>query len=168
MGDTKLVLNAYYEALHERLCERRGLVVKIIEELLRDEIEDRGFVELTDSRYQAYRDAVLAFVDERIEMYNPIGIQYTFERRASKFASELEMQLNWYDSQGEFDALREAAREKSEVGMSQERLRQLAGEMIDQFGAFPDKSIIAGYQAHPALNKLPDYIASLAIDQIIR
>ncbi|MHC4213610.1 MAG: hypothetical protein ACYSWP_09590 [Planctomycetota bacterium] len=98
MGDTKLVLNAYYEALYERLCERRGLVVEIIEELLRDEIEDRGFLELTDSRYQAYRDAVLAFVDERIEMYNPIGIQYTFKRRASKFATELEMQLNWYDS----------------------------------------------------------------------
>jgi hypothetical protein len=168
MSGTKLLLNAYYEALYERLCERRGLVVETIEELLRDEIEDRGFVELTDSKYQAYRDAVLAFVDERIEMYNPIGIQYTFKRRASKFASELEMQLNWYDSRGEFDALREAAREKSEKGMSHERMRQLAGELIDQLGAFPDKSIIAGYQAQPALNKLPDYIASLAIDQIIR
>ena len=141
---------------------------EIIEELLRDEIEDRGFVELTDSKYLAYRDAVLAFVDERIEMYNPIGIQYTFKRRSSKFASELEMQLDWYDSRGEFDALREAAREKSENGMSHERMRQLAGELIDQLGAFPDKSIIAGYQAQPALNKLPDYIASLAIDQIIR
>ncbi|MHC4213611.1 MAG: hypothetical protein ACYSWP_09595 [Planctomycetota bacterium] len=52
--------------------------------------------------------------------------------------------------------------------MSHERLRQLAGELIDQFGAFPNKSIITGYQAQPALNKLPDYIASLAIDQIIR
>ena len=168
MSGTKLLLNAYYEALYERLCERRGLFDKIIEELLRDEIEDRGFVELTDSKYQAYRDAVLAFVDERIEMYNPIGIQYTFERRVSKFATELEMQLNWYDSRGEFDALRAAAREKSEKGMSHERMRQLAGELIDQLGAFPDKSIIAGYQAQPALNKLPDYIASLAIDQIIR
>ncbi len=168
MKKTKLLLNAYYEALYERLCERRGLVAEIIEELLRDEIEDRGFVELTDSKYLAYRDAVLAFVDERIEMYNPIGIQYTFKRRSSKFASELEMQLDWYDSRGEFDALREAAREKSENGMSHERMRQLAGELIDQLGAFPDKSIIAGYQAQPALNKLPDYIASLAIDQIIR
>ena len=168
MSGTKLLLNAYYEALYERLCERRGLVDKIIEELLRDEIEDRGFVELTDSKYQAYRDAVLAFVDERIEMYNPIGIQYTFKRRVSKFAIELEMQLNWYDSRGEFDALREAAREKSEVSMSQARLRQLAGEMIDQLGAFPDKSILAAYEADPALNKLPDYLAAMTIEDIVR
>ena len=168
MSGTKLLLNAYYEALYERLCERRGSVIETIEELLRDEIEDRGFIELTDSKYQAYRDAVLAFIDERIEMYNPIGIQYTFERRASKFASELEMQLNWYDSSREFELLRQGAYEKAETRMSHDRLRQLARELINEFGAFPNKSIIAGYQAHPALNKLPDYIASLAIDQIIR
>jgi hypothetical protein len=168
MSGTKLLLNAYYEALYERLCERRGSVVRIIEELLRDEIEDRGFVELTDSKYQAYRDAVLAFVDERIEMYNPIGIRYTFKRRASKFASELEMQLNWYDSSREFELLRQGAYDKAQSSMSHDKLRQLAGELIDQFGAFPNESIISGYQAQPALNKLPDYIASLAIDHIIR
>jgi len=43
----------------------------------------------------------------------------------------------------------------------------LAAELITQVGAFPDKSIIAGYEAKPGLRKLPDYIVARAIEEII-
>jgi len=51
--------------------------------------------------------------------------------------------------------------------MTDHRLRQLAGQLISETGAFPDKSIISAYQAEPALPKLPDYIVAKAVEEII-
>ncbi|MHC4806182.1 MAG: hypothetical protein ACYTBX_07950, partial [Planctomycetota bacterium] len=109
----------------------------------------------------------LAFVDERLEAYNPIGIQYLFDRSSAKEAFELELQLNWYDSQAEFEALVKAARSKAETGLTEENLRQRAEELIEQVHAFPDNSIISAYQAQPGLRKLPDYVVARAIEKII-
>ena len=168
MNETNLLLKAYYEALYEQLETKKGLLGTRIEKLLREEITKLGFGNFDEEKYAAYRDACLAFVDERIETYNPIGIQYTFDRIRAREAIELELQLNWYDSQAEFEALMEAVRGKTKAGMMDERMRQLADELIKQVGAFPDKSIISAYKADPALGKLPDYIVSRAIEEIIR
>ncbi|MBA7705171.1 hypothetical protein ES703_113995 [subsurface metagenome] len=102
-----------------------------------------------------------------METYNPIGIQYTFDRIPTNLAGQLELQLNFYDSRAEFQALIEAARAKAEPDMTDQRLRQMAGRLISERGAFPDKSIISAYQADPALPKLPDYIVAKAIEEII-
>jgi hypothetical protein len=168
MNGTKLLLNAYYEALYEQLCRQRDSVAERIGLLLQSEIDKRGFAELIPEKRQAYYDAAEAFIEERIEMYNPVGIQYTFDRRNSKFARELETKLSWYDSAAEFEALRAAAMEKSQSAMTEEDLQRTARELINDFGAFPDRSIVAAYEADPLLNKLPDYIAAQAIEQIIR
>ena len=167
MNETKLLLKAYYEALYERLEAKKGLLAARIDELLAEEIAERGFEEIDEAKYAAYRDACLAFIDERIETYNPIGIQYTFEHTRAKEAFELELQLNWYDSRAEFEALVEAARSKAEAGLTEERLRPLAEELIEQVGAFPDNSIISAYEAQPGLRKLPDYIVARVIEEII-
>jgi len=175
MDETKLLLNAYYEALYQRLEANKALLAVKIEDLLKQEIAQRGFADFDDDKYAAYRDACLAFVDERIETYNPIGIQYTFDRVRAKEVFELELQLNWYDSRAEFEALRQAARDavlseaknQAEAEMTQERLKELAGELIAEVGAFPDKSIVSAYEAEPALNKLPDYIVGRAIEEIV-
>ena len=176
MDETKLLLNAYFEALYQRLEANKALLAGKIEDLLKQEIAQRGFADFDDDKYAAYRDACLAFVDERIETYNPIGIQYTFDRVRAKEVFELELQLNWYDSRAEFEALRQAARDavlsqaknQAEAEMTQERLKELAGELIAEVGAFPDKSIVSAYEAEPALNKLPDYIVGRAIEEIVR
>jgi predicted dinucleotide-utilizing enzyme len=68
----------------------------------------------------------------------------------------------------EFEALHQAAQDKAEAQMSEEKLKELADEMIAQVGAFPDRSIISAYEAEPALNKLPDYIVGRAIEEILR
>jgi len=168
MSETKLLLNAYYEALYERLEAGKELLATRIEKLLRAEIAKREFGNFDEDKYSAYRDACLAFVDERLETYNPIGIQYTFDHTRRQQAFELELQLNWYDSRAEFEALAEAARAKSEVEMTQERMSELVDELIKETGAFPDKSIISTYEVQPGLGKLPDYIVARAIEEIIR
>ena len=167
MNETKLLLNAYYEALHELLEARKEFLATRIEKLLTEEVANRGFGNFDEEKYTAYRDACLAFVDERIETYNPIGIQYTFDRTMARQAFELELQLDWYDSRAEFEALVEAARSKAEAVMTEEKLRILADELIKEVGAYPDKSIISAYEAEPGLAKLPDYVVARAVEEII-
>jgi len=168
MNETNLLLKAYYEALYEQLEAKKGLLGTRTEKLLREEIAKLGLGSFDEEKYLAYRDACLAFVDERIETYNPIGIQYTFDRIRAREAVELELQLNWYDSRAEFEALMEAVQGRTEAAMTDERMRQLADELIKQVGAFPDKSIISAYKTDPALGKLPDYVVARAIEEIIR
>ncbi len=167
MNEIDLLLNAYYEALYERLGASKAILAEKIEQLLAEEITKHGFEKLDEEKYSAYRDACLAFVDERIEGYNPFGIQYTFDQTTRQRSFELELQLNWYDSTEEFEQLLEAARLKIEAEMAEKRLQSLANELIEELGAFPDKSIISAYEAEPALNKLPDYMVARAIEEII-
>jgi hypothetical protein len=168
MSETNLLLKAYYEALYERLEAGKDLITARASELLREEMTKRWPGEFDEEKYMAYRDACIAFVDERIEYYNPVGIQYVFDRAKAWEAFELELQLNWYDSRAEFAALVEAAHEKAERGLSEETLRLLADELIAEVGAFPEKSIISTYEAQPAMGKLPDYVVARAIKEIIK
>jgi len=170
MNEADVLLKAYYEALHNKLKAERHILIKAAEKLLKEEIAGRGYESALggdEDKYIAYRDTCIAFIDERIEMYNPIGVQYTFERIRAKEAFELELQLDWYDSRAEFEALTEAVREKAESSMSEQRMWKLVEELIRRVGAFPDKSIISGYEAKPALKKLPDYVVARAIEGII-
>ena len=167
MSETSLLLKAYYEALYERLQANKELLSRRIVELLVEEVTERGFEDFDEAKYAAYKDACLAFVDERIETYNPFGIQYTFDHTRAREAFELELQLDWYDSRAEFEALAQAARRKAEAGVTEEGLRPLAEELIKELGAFPDKSIISAYEAEPGLRKLPDYIVARTIEEII-
>jgi hypothetical protein len=167
MSETSVLLKAYYEALYERLEAQKEILIEKIDEFLSEEIRKRGFEGFDEEKYKAYHDACLAFIDERIEAYNPIGIQYIYNRCSAKEVIELELQLNWYDSRNEFQTLVETARCKAEDDLTEERLRSLAEEIISEVGVFPDKSIISAYEAKPGLNKLPDYIVARTIEEVI-
>ena len=162
-----MLLKAYYEALYELLEAKKTILSTRIRKLLGEEITQFGMERFNNEKYAAYRDACLAFLDERLETYNPIGIQYTFDRIRANEAIQLELQLDWYDSTAEFEALMEAIRGKVTEGMTGERMWQLAGELIRAVGAFPDRSIISTYEVEPALSKLPDYVVARAIEEII-
>ena len=167
MNETSILLKAYYEALYDRLEASKELLVGRIDALLTEEVDLRGFEDFDREKFAAYRDACLAFVDERLELYNPIGIQYVYDQSRARDAFELELQLNWYDSRAEFEALVEAARDKTEPDVTPDRLRLLAEELIGAVGAFPDRSIISAYEVKPGLNKLPDYIVARIIEESI-
>jgi hypothetical protein len=166
MNEAKLLLNTYYESLHNRLVADRQLLAEKIETLLQAEFANSDFGNINQEKFDAYKDACLAFVDERIEMYNPIGIQYTYNSDRRKQAFELELQLDFYDSRAEFEALVEAAQNKLQAQKNDQQLQELADELINDLGAFPDKSIISAYMASPALGKLPDYIVARAIEEL--
>ena len=161
-------MKAYYETLYERLQANRELIITKVEQLLIKEIEERGYEDFDDDKFAAYLEACLAFVDERIETYNPFGIQYTFDQTRYREAFELELQLDWYDSRAEFENLVRAARKKTQAIEVEKRLDLLAEELIKELGAFPDKSIISAYEVEPGLRKLPDYIIARTIEEIIQ
>jgi hypothetical protein len=167
MSEISVLLKAYYEALYERLEAQKEILTEKIDELLAEEIRKQGFEGFDEEKYKAYRDACLAFIDERIEAYNPIGIQYIYNRSSAKEVIELELQLNWYDSRNEFQFLVETARNKAVEDLTDEQLRPVAEEIIAEVGVFPDRSIISAYEAKPGLNKLPDYIVARTIEEVI-
>lgn len=167
MNITNLLLKAYYETLYELLEANRDSLAKRIDELITEEIDIRGYDDFDDEKFAAYKEACLAFIEERIEAYNPIGIQYTFARFGSKSAFELELQLNWFDSRAEFRILVETAKNLSDDEATDEQLKQLADKLIKKAGAFPDKSIIETYETTPTLRGLPDYIVAKSIEEII-
>jgi hypothetical protein len=167
MSPAQLLLKAYYERLHERLEARRERLLARIDELLPAEVAKQGFGDMDADRLAAYRDACIAFIDERLETYNPIGIQYTFGPASSHLAAELEFQLNWYNSRPEFADLVATARTLAGTDPSDEVLPNLADELIARAGAFPDRSILATYAECPALQKLPDFLVACAIEEIV-
>ena len=158
----------YYEALYELLETNRDICLAKIDEFLRVEIDRRGFGDFDREKFAAYRDACQAFIAERIEMYNPIGCQYLFDKTTPKQAFEMELQLNWYDSRQEYEDLLQGAREKTRAHLSEDKLKESAHELVRERGAYPDRSIIADYETDPALNKLPDYVVARLIEEIIR
>ena len=167
MSETSVLLKAYYEALYERLEAQKEVLTEKIDGLLAEEIRKRGFEGFDEGKYKAYRDACLAFIDERIEAYNPFGIQYLYDRISAKEVMELELQLNWYDSRNEFRVLVETVSNKAAEDLTEDQLRSLAEEIITEVGVFPDRSIISAYEEKPSLNKLPDYIVARTIESFI-
>ena len=108
-----------------------------------------------------------AFWDERLEAYNPIGIQYLFENVHTKEVSELELHLNWYDSHTEFNELLEIVHRKAEPNMTNERIAISVNEIIKEVGAFPNRSIITTYLDTPRLERMPDYIVATTIEEVL-
>jgi uncharacterized protein YqcC (DUF446 family) len=162
-----VVLKAYYERLYERMEARRAELLSRVEELLAAEVTQRGFPDMDEDKLTAYREACVAFIDERLESYNPIGIQYTFGTVPSRMAAELEFELNWHNSRPEFAELVATARSLAAEATSDEALPGLADELIRRAGAFPDRSIIDAYLPQPTLQKLPDYIVACVIEEIV-
>lgn len=168
MTQTNILLRSYYEMLYELLEEKKDILAGRIKDVLDKQVKEAGFGYFDSEKFAAYWEACLAFIEERIETYNPIGIQYTYSRETREDASRLELQLDWYDSRKEYKALVEAARVKADFMTSDESLSEKARELIEEVGAFPDKSIISGYLAKPALKKLPDYVVALLIEEAIK
>jgi len=172
MNPTRVVLNAYFERLCDLLEGAKPRTDERLKKLLNDEIDERNYHIAEAEKFTAYLEAAAAFFDERLESYNPIGIQWTMPTPTAEEAFQIESILDWYDSRPEFDTLCRTARRKArrfEPGSeeSDRLLQKLADELINECGAYPNKTIIQTYQTQPQLNHLPDYIVSCLIEKII-
>jgi len=182
MIDVRMVLNAYLERLHEWLEESQAECLSKIEAILKQELLNRNFGEKPEGeRFDSYVEAARSFVAERIETYNPIGMQYVYDGISGKEAIELDLQLNWYDSRAEYEDLKEAARailansppraaepQEENTPPRAAEPQEMAGELIRRCGAYPDRSILEGYESEPALRKLPDYVVAKAIEEMLK
>jgi len=167
MNKVRLLTNAYFEALYEVLVSNKDKLVSQMQGLLRAQIDKGTFSDWDESKFSAYLEACMAFLDERIETYNPVGVQHTFDHVSDAETLELEFALSWYDGRAEYTRLIKVARQKSETEIPEDRMCEVALEMIQQLGAYPDWSIIAGYEKQPTLNKLPDYVVAQVIEREI-
>jgi len=173
--EIRLLLNAYFERLHDRLWARRTACQTAIDRLLDEELHRRAFSPLDPDRRAACREAAHAFLAERLETYDPVGLQYLFDQISAREAFRFEMQMNWYDARPEYQRLVETARglladasaADPHVPLDEPRLGRLADQLIAACGAFPNASIIAAYQADPALNHLPDYLVARALELLL-
>ena len=167
MSETVVLMKAYFEALHEILVEKKDIIAENIKGELSKEIKNRGFEGFNQEKFAAYWEACLAFIEERTESYNPFGVQYLYDSRNRTEASKLELQLDWYDSRAEYKALFAAAQKKIENYTPEKDFQILVKELIREFGAFPNRSIISTYRAKPTLNRLPDYVVARLIEGIL-
>ncbi|MBN1975033.1 MAG: hypothetical protein JW787_15435 [Sedimentisphaerales bacterium] len=168
MSQVNILLRCYYETLYELLEEKKNILINRIRAVLGEQLKAGCYENFNRETFDAYWEACMAFIEERIETYNPIGIQYMYGGDRRDEAFKMELQLDWFDSRKEFQNLVEAARIKADYMTSDDDLREKARELIQEAGAFPDKSIIAGYRAKPELKKLPDYVVALIIEENIR
>jgi hypothetical protein len=155
--------------LHERLCARREEILVGIDDCLRREAELRPDWRLErEEAFEAYLEAAEAFVDERTEAYDPVGVQYLYSGERRRRAGELGFELDWYGGREEYGRLLRAAEALVEEGVDADGLTRAAERLIGQCGAYPDRSILSGYEAEPAVHKLPDYAVARAIERVVR
>lgn len=167
MTEAGLLLRAYGELVYDLLESNRDALIERAGGLLSQEAESRSFEPFDSDKYEAYREACIAFIDERTEAFNPIGVQFTFDRVREKELARLETQLSWYDSRPEFEQLLLAAHDLADGVITDDNMAILAGEMVKQCGVFPDMSIISTYERKPGLNRLPDYIVARTIEELV-
>ncbi|MBP8605357.1 MAG: hypothetical protein KBI46_05900 [Phycisphaerae bacterium] len=162
-----MLLKAYYELLYERLKPQQDACCRRMRIRLTEQVQTHFADQIGQEQYAAYLEAGMAFFDERLEAYNPIGMQYLFDRQQRRTALELQQQLDWYDSRREFHNLLTLVRQKAQSPMTDQHMQAAAAQIIQQAGAFPDQSILEGYRDCPALEKLPDYILAMAIEDLL-
>ncbi len=172
MNASRILMNAYIETLYERLCRRKETCIEQMKPLLYCEIDAQQFDLHRPDKFEAYLEACVAFLDERLESYNPIGLQWTFPQTTVKEAFEMEAIVDWYDSHEEFEHLCRCIESKlhpyHDEGLSEETIRRLAAELVTEHGAYPNQSIIETYRDRPQKNHLPDLIVATAIEKTLK
>ena len=168
MNKSRILMNAYIETLYERLSVEKEGCIRQMRPLLQSEIAAQQFDIHRPDKFDAYLEACVAFLDERLESYNPIGLQWTFPQTTVSEAFEMEAIVDWYDSRDEFESLRHQIETKvqacSDEACSEEAIRRLADELIAEHGAYPNHSIIESYRRRPQKNHLPDLVVATVIE----
>jgi hypothetical protein len=172
MNQSRIVMNAYIETLYERLNVQKIVCIQQMRPLLQSEIAEQRFDIHRPDKFDAYLEACVAFLDERLESYNPIGLQWTFPQTTIKEAFEMEAIVDWYDSRDEFDTLCQRIKAKlqsyNDGACSEEVIGRLADELIAEHGAYPNQSIIETYRRRPQKNHLPDLVVATAIEATLK
>ncbi len=162
------VFDLYFKKLYSLITRKRAAVEKFIPAQIRRELIS-GWKENDEAVIKAHADAAVSFIDERLYSYSLDHVD-RFLQAASRGvnpqdAASLEISLDWYDCREEKEEI--DARIDSGLNLFQPA-DEIAGGLIEGFGAFPDKTIINTYKKSRVKNHLPDYALALSLERVIR
>jgi len=163
---TKDVWRLYFAQLLNLLRQERAKTETLILEQVQEEISSR-YPHLNE-KTEAHQDAAVGFLEERLYEYRDDYWEKFLKPLAENISAaeimEVSKQLSWYNMQNE----------KGEIDKRIETLlnlrqspKDVAEVLIEEFGAFPNKSIIKTYSAKPKPNYLPEYALAVAIQQVV-
>ena len=150
------------------ITRERAAVEEFIPGRIRRELLS-GWDEENEAVIKAYADAAASFIDERLYSYRLDHIDRFLQAASRGISTEdaasLEISLDWYDCREEKKEIDRFI----ETGLNLMRPGgDIAESLLDDFGAFPDKTIIEAYEKAPAKNHLPDYALALSLERVIR
>ena len=158
------VWDLYFSKLYDLLVKERAQIKHLIGKEAEREIS-RRWEGVDWEGIAAYTKAAISFIEERLYAYN-LG---HFDRflKAVSFGVNLKdlASVDWYDSKEEKEEI--DAKIQSGLNLMQAP-EDIVDDLLDEYGAFPDKSIIEQYHQKPEKNHLPDYALAIAIEQAIR
>ncbi|MFH1731484.1 MAG: hypothetical protein ABIF82_07520 [Planctomycetota bacterium] len=164
---TKDIWSLYFAHLLDLLTRRRAKIETLILEQVQEEIASR-YSHLA-GRTRIYRDAAVGFLEERLyecrDDYWEKFLRPLVENITAAEIMEVAEQLSWYDMQREKEEIDERIETCLNIHRSPEDILEV---LVEEFGAFPNRSIIAAYSAKPKPNYLPEYALAVAIQQVVR
>ena len=157
----------YFAQLLALLHQKRAKIEALILEQVQEEISSRH--PHLNEKTEAYQDVAIGFLDERLYEYRDDYWEKFLQPLAKNITAaeikEVGEQLGWYDMQKEKEEIDEQIETLLNLHQSP---KDIAEVLIEEFGAFPDKSIIKTYSAKPKPNYLPEYALAVAIQQVVR
>ncbi len=161
------VWDIYFSKLHELLVSERNSIEQLIEKETKTEIS-RRWKDIDEEDTRVYVDTAISFIDERLYAYGLDHVDRALKAitcggSLADLAS-IERSLSWYDLQQEKEEIDGKIETGLNLMLSEE---DIVDDLLDEFGAFPDRSIIQQYQFKPKKNYLPDYALAIAIQQAI-
>jgi hypothetical protein len=166
--DKDEVWDIYFKKLHRLISSKRKTIEGIIQALAREELILR-WNETGEEAAKAYFEAAASFIDERLYSYSMSHID-RFLKSASLGIGQGELaaaerEIDWYDWRDEKSEIDK----KIESGLNLLlEGGEIADGLLDEFGAFPDSTIIKAYKRTPVKNHIPDYILASALEHVIK
>ena len=161
------VWDLYFSKLHELLVRERGRVEHLIRQQTRKEIP-RRWDDVSEESIEAYIGVAISFIEERLYAYSLDSLDRFLKIVSAGLTLEdlgsLDDSLTWYNwkqEKVEIDT-------RIETGLNiMQSPEDIVDDLFDEFGAFPNRSIINQYPRTPKKNYLPDYVLAIAIQQVI-
>jgi len=157
----------YFAHLLRLLSQERAKIETLIIEQVQEDISSR-YPHLSE-KTEAYQDVAIGFLDERLYEYRGDYWEKFLQPLAKNITAaeimEVGEQLGWYDMQKEKEEIDEQIETCLNLRQSSEDIVEI---LVEEFGAFPNRSIIATYCAKPEPNYMPEYALAVAIQQVVR
>jgi hypothetical protein len=162
------IWDLYFSELHKLLFSKKTKIEDLIKKEVRSEIAKR-WKDVNKEGIKAYIEAAISFIEERLYAYR-LDHMDRFLKAVShdsslKDLASIDLSLSWYDWREE----KKQIDAKIETGLNiKQTPEDIVNDLIGEFGAFPDRSIIKRYLQKPKKNYLPDYVLAMAIQEVIR